>query len=126
MACEHEHNSEEPPGSGITDATLITEEVFRSAVEACKGRTFPDDDVLLPSEPVLSACVRHDLLKMCGKLALSGACTDIVSGVAADSYNTVLIAITAMRVGYQRLLNDILPTDFGGTEPSSPSEGEGK
>lgn len=116
MECKLEHENEGLSKSGITEATLIKEEILRSAVEVCKSRTFPDDDVLLPSEPVLSACVRYELLKISGKLALSGAGPDIVVGVAADAYNTVLIAVTAVRMGYARLLEGLLLTSFKAEE----------
>ncbi len=64
---------------------------------------------VLESEPVLGRYVQHELLKIIGRLALSGAQPGVCRGVLGDFYRVMDIAGSALREGYRGMLADLLP-----------------
>lgn len=64
---------------------------------------------VLESEPVLGPYVQGELLKIVGRLALSGAEPGICRGVVGDLYRIIDVTGSAFREGYRSMLADMLP-----------------
>jgi hypothetical protein len=114
----------------VSDATLVEEEMLRAAARESADKTLGDENEFVPSEPVLSAYLHTELLAILGKLALSGAGTEIVRGVAVDLHRLIATSAGALQKGYRALIDGLLPglgeeevTDVQNEEPDKTDDG---
>jgi hypothetical protein len=63
---------------------------------------------LAKTEPALAAFVQHGLVTVAGKLALTGAPTEVVQGAYQDALAIILAGIAALRHGHYELWKDML------------------
>lgn len=92
------------------DDRTIVDAFTLAAVIRNKSRKKDDDPQrVLETEPVLGTYVHQELLKIIGRLALSGAKPVICRGVVCDLYRVLDIAGSALREGYRGMLSDFLP-----------------
>jgi hypothetical protein len=102
----------------ISDAALIDAETIRTVLQ--NRADDPEDSPfeVLRAEPALSSFVHGELLKLFGKLALSGASTEVIRGVSTDVHHLLGVTAGAFRLAYCDLLEDFLPDG----EPDSESD----
>lgn len=108
------HDKRPPP---VSDAALIDADTIQAALQSRANDTTTDSPFeILHTEPILSSFVHGELLQLLGKLALSGANTDVVRGVSTDVHRLLGVTAAAFRLAYRSLLEDFLPEG----EPAEP------
>jgi hypothetical protein len=115
-----ENNDSSMPPS---DAALIDTQAMQNALELWLTGHERSPLEILPNEPVLSAYVHGELFAVLGKLALTGAETEVVRGVSADLHRIVGITASAFRLAYYDLIKDLLP-DIHADAPGTPDQTE--
>jgi hypothetical protein len=106
---------------GHDDAVLVDEEALTTAIKSVVKRVPSEGFTFVKTEPVLSAYCRAELLQVLGKLAISGASSQVVRGVGADIHGLITVVAAAMKAGYSSLLEDFLP-EFAVSVPEPPVE----
>jgi hypothetical protein len=108
------HDKRPPP---VSDAALIDADTIQTALQNRANDSTPDSPFeILRTEPILSSFVHGELLQLVGKLALSGAGTDVVRGVSTDVHRLLGITAAAFRLAYCGLLEDFMPEE----QPEKP------
>jgi hypothetical protein len=91
------------------DGMIVEPECVAAALEDVSSR---GSDALLTelvnTEPALAAFVSQNAVTIAGKLALSGAPTEVVSGVHGDVLTAVLTSIQALRRGHFQIWKDTM------------------
>ena len=89
------------PDSMLTTDAMIAE--GRAQVRKAFRETWK---AFARSEPELADFIQHEILEICGKMALAGVGTAAVRGASADFNRLVLTAILAIRRGHYELWKD--------------------
>lgn len=122
MECDGTCDGNCAPVAG-RDAMLVDREVLNAAIADAAQRDFESADSVIAGEPVLSVYLHGQMLQTIGKLALVGASTDVVRGVAVEIHSIVGVTAHALRRAYRALLDGVVP-DIGGPPASGSGESE--
>jgi hypothetical protein len=91
------------------DSMLVEPEHITSAGQQIMGDGAAKAlDSLGEAEPALAAYIRESLAALAGRLALSGAPTELVQATHEEMLTTVLVSLTALRKGHFELWKDAL------------------
>lgn len=91
----------------MNDATLVTSEILQAAIQKrWFERSGCDSEFLKEREPILAAFVSAAATEIAGKLALSGAPSEVVKGCHTDWLNLIHVAIEAIWQGHDAIWRD--------------------
>lgn len=95
-----------------TDAMLVDSQCLADAIGQVPPAEVPRVfEHLQQQEPVLAGHIGESLIAIAGRLALSGAPTELVQGVHGDLLHLVLGALQALRFGHYRLWRECVPAE---------------
>ena len=91
------------------DSMLVEPEHINSARREVAGKAgFERLKELAQFEPALASFIYDSLTHVAGKLALSGAATELVQGSHQDTLNVILTCVQALRHGHYALWRDTM------------------
>jgi len=91
------------------DTTIVDAFTLNAVLRSQEDKTGVERRCVLESEPVLGPYVQGELLKIIGRLALSGVEPGICRGVVGDCYRIIDVTGSGFREGYRSMLADMLP-----------------
>lgn len=99
------------PDSDFPDQTsepAVDQDVLTEQIERQERMERGYDPI--SSEPVLKEHLYEEMLKVCGKMALCGAPSEVVRGVRSDMERLLDLTIASFKAAMDKLWADFLPT----------------
>jgi len=90
----------------MKDSAIISGEAFEQAVNHVADSENEALECLEEREPILAGFIERTLTTMAGKLALSGAPTEMVQGCHEHMLGVVLVSLEASRIAHYELWKD--------------------